>query len=86
MASTPCKGYVITNGFETHVRRKLKNERKAMICASEKAPKKDPHKPWNRHNGLYSTIDKIEGSLKKLTRALTKTKFYFKISKKFYKG
>ena len=39
MASTPCKGYVITNGFETHVRKKLKNGRKGMICASEKAPK-----------------------------------------------
>ena len=43
--------------------------------------RKDPYKPWNRHNGLHSTIDKIEGNLKKLTRVLTKPNSISKLAK-----
>ena len=43
-----------------------------MNWCSEKRQEKDLYKLWNRHNGEHPSIDKIEGSLKKLTRVLSK--------------
>ena len=73
-------------GFETHRRNKHKNGKKGMNWCSEKRQEKDLYKLWNCHNGEHPSIDKIEGSLKKLTRVLSKPNSISKNDKSSLQG
>ena len=68
-------------GLKPMKERNSKMEGKGWFVQVRRRQRKDPHKPWNCHNGLHSTIDKIEGSLKKLTRAFTKPNSISKLAK-----